>query len=172
MWSAYCNACEIIQATLWSAYCHRCAIIHTTLWSAYCPVCEMIKPHCSLLPCHACERWYTPQTQVCHVVCLLSCIRDDTYYTDLKSNWNLPVLCDRAETGEEPLVESVASLFRELCYSYRDQLSAGILVAGWDKRKGGQVWLSHITAWLWGGLTTLLEYTTQNAHPPETHIRQ
>ncbi|XP_054273705.1 proteasome subunit beta type-6 [Macrosteles quadrilineatus] len=50
----------------------------------------------------------------------------------------------RAETGEEPLVESVAALFRELCYSYRDQLTAGILVAGWDKRKGGQVYVVPI----------------------------
>uniref|UniRef100_A0A1B6EJL9 Proteasome subunit beta n=2 Tax=Proconiini TaxID=565685 RepID=A0A1B6EJL9_9HEMI len=50
----------------------------------------------------------------------------------------------RAETGEEPLVESVASLFRELCYNYRDQLTAGILVAGWDKRKGGQVYVVPI----------------------------
>ena len=44
------------------------------------------------------------------------------------------------ELGEEPLVETGASVFRELCYNYRDSLMAGILVAGWDKRKGGQVY--------------------------------
>ncbi|XP_075211370.1 proteasome beta1 subunit [Lycorma delicatula] len=46
----------------------------------------------------------------------------------------------RIEMGEEPLVETAAALFRELCYNYRDQFTAGIIVAGWDKRKGGQVY--------------------------------
>lgn len=36
-------------------------------------------------------------------------------------------------------METAANIFRELCYNYRDSLTAGILVAGWDKRKGGQV---------------------------------
>lgn len=40
----------------------------------------------------------------------------------------------------EPLVETAANVFRELCYNYRDSLMAGILVAGWDSRKGGQVY--------------------------------
>lgn len=44
------------------------------------------------------------------------------------------------ELGEEPLVEVGASIFQELCYNYRDSLMAGILVAGWDKRKGGQIY--------------------------------
>lgn len=44
------------------------------------------------------------------------------------------------ELGEEPRVEVAASLFRELCYNYRDSLMAGILVAGWDKYKGGQIY--------------------------------
>jgi 20S proteasome subunit beta 1 len=44
------------------------------------------------------------------------------------------------ELGEEPIVETGASVFQELCYNYRDSLMAGILVAGWDKRKGGQVY--------------------------------
>ena len=48
------------------------------------------------------------------------------------------------ELGEPPLVETAANIFRELCYNYRDSLSAGIIVAGWDKRKGGQVLLSII----------------------------
>lgn len=46
----------------------------------------------------------------------------------------------RMELGEEPLVETSASIFQELCYNYRDSLMAGILVAGWDKRKGGQIY--------------------------------
>lgn len=44
------------------------------------------------------------------------------------------------ELGQPPLVETAASVFRELCYNYRDSLMAGILVAGWDKRKGGQIY--------------------------------
>lgn len=46
----------------------------------------------------------------------------------------------RMELGIEPLVETAANVFRELCYNYRDSLMAGILVAGWDSRKGGQVY--------------------------------
>lgn len=44
------------------------------------------------------------------------------------------------ELGQPPLVETAASLFRELCYNYRDSLTAGILIAGWDRRKGGQIY--------------------------------
>jgi hypothetical protein len=52
-------------------------------------------------------------------------------------------VCIRSETGEEPLVYGAASIFRELCYNYRDQFTAGIIVAGWDRQKGGQVSLSY-----------------------------
>ena len=41
--------------------------------------------------------------------------------------------------NEAPLVKMAAQQFRQLCYEYRDQLSAGIICAGWDKREGGQV---------------------------------
>lgn len=44
------------------------------------------------------------------------------------------------ERGQPPLVETAAALFRELCYNYRDSLMAGILIAGWDRRKGGQIY--------------------------------
>ena len=53
--------------------------------------------------------------------------------------------------GEEPLVKTAASIFQDLCYNYRDQLSAGIICAGWDKRKGGQVGLEQMpggTMWV------------------------
>ncbi|CAK9816271.1 Proteasome subunit beta type-6 [Anthophora quadrimaculata] len=46
----------------------------------------------------------------------------------------------KIELGMEPLVETAANVFREFCYNYRDSLMAGILVAGWDSRKGGQVY--------------------------------
>ncbi|XP_058800864.1 proteasome subunit beta type-6-like [Phymastichus coffea] len=46
----------------------------------------------------------------------------------------------KMELGMEPRVETAANLFREMCYNYRESLMAGILVAGWDPIKGGQVY--------------------------------
>lgn len=43
------------------------------------------------------------------------------------------------EMGEQALVKTVANVFREICYANRDQMTAGIICAGWDKRQGGQV---------------------------------
>ncbi|CAG2166029.1 unnamed protein product [Oppiella nova] len=43
------------------------------------------------------------------------------------------------ETGEPAGVRVGANIFREMCYNYRDSLSAGIICAGWDRRAGGQV---------------------------------
>jgi 20S proteasome subunit beta 1 len=56
----------------------------------------------------------------------------------LKAFYKYPLFAS-LEQGEPPLVETAANIFRQLCYDYRDQLTAGIIVAGWDKRKGGQV---------------------------------
>ncbi|CAL8326898.1 unnamed protein product [Lota lota] len=44
------------------------------------------------------------------------------------------------ELDELPLVETAANLFKASCYRYREELTAGIIVAGWDKRRGGQVY--------------------------------
>ncbi|KAM6949071.1 proteasome subunit beta type-6 [Aplochiton taeniatus] len=44
------------------------------------------------------------------------------------------------ELDEPPLVQTAANLFRGSCYKYREELTAGIIVAGWDKRRGGQVY--------------------------------
>jgi len=43
------------------------------------------------------------------------------------------------EIEEEPLVKTAATLFQRLCYNYRDQLTAGIICAGWDRKVGPQV---------------------------------
>lgn len=43
------------------------------------------------------------------------------------------------DTGRLPKVHTAANLFRSLCYSNKDRLLAGIIVAGWDPIKGGQV---------------------------------
>jgi 20S proteasome alpha/beta subunit len=51
----------------------------------------------------------------------------------------------RMQIGEEPMVRTAANVFREMCYNYRDQLSAGIICAGWDRKEGGQVcWAQFI----------------------------
>lgn len=44
------------------------------------------------------------------------------------------------QTGEEALVSEAAAEMRKYCYDYRDSLMAGIIVAGWDAKHGGQVY--------------------------------
>ena len=39
--------------------------------------------------------------------------------------------------GHSPPVATVAALFEKLCYENKDQLTAGIIVAGWDEEGGG-----------------------------------
>uniref|UniRef100_A0A8B9UBG8 Proteasome subunit beta n=1 Tax=Anas zonorhyncha TaxID=75864 RepID=A0A8B9UBG8_9AVES len=43
------------------------------------------------------------------------------------------------ELEEPPRVRTAARLFQQSCYRYRQELTAGIIVAGWDRRRGGQV---------------------------------
>ncbi|KAJ3046466.1 Proteasome subunit beta type-1 [Rhizophlyctis rosea] len=42
--------------------------------------------------------------------------------------------------GEPPRVNTAANLFRELVYQNKDNLSASIIVAGWDKHDGPSVY--------------------------------
>ncbi|KAI3636680.1 hypothetical protein MIR68_002286 [Amoeboaphelidium protococcarum] len=73
-----------------------------------------------------------------HVFCCRSGSAADTqavadivsYYSELFA----------VQHGEAPTVRTVASLFRELCYNNKDNLQAGIIVAGWDKYHGGEVY--------------------------------
>jgi len=46
----------------------------------------------------------------------------------------------KMEYGKPPKVETAANFFRQLCYQNKESLMAGILVAGWDEYKGGQVY--------------------------------
>ncbi len=39
-----------------------------------------------------------------------------------------------------PRVDTCANLVRKLCYSNKDHMMAGMIVAGWDPYKGGQVY--------------------------------
>lgn len=38
-----------------------------------------------------------------------------------------------------PQVIAAASVLKELCYKNKDELQAGFITAGWDKKKGPQV---------------------------------
>jgi 20S proteasome subunit beta 1 len=42
--------------------------------------------------------------------------------------------------NEAPAVRTAAALFQEMCYQNKDNLSAGIIVAGWDKTDGPSVY--------------------------------
>lgn len=42
--------------------------------------------------------------------------------------------------GGPPPVAVAANMFQAICYSNKDQLSAGIIVAGWDKESGPSVY--------------------------------
>ncbi|CBQ70686.1 probable PRE3-20S proteasome subunit (beta1) [Sporisorium reilianum SRZ2] len=52
-----------------------------------------------------------------------------TYYLDMYS----------VESDSPPQTKVAASLFQEIVYQNKDRLSAGIIVAGWDKKDGGRV---------------------------------
>ncbi|MCJ1471272.1 Proteasome subunit beta type-1 [Pseudocyphellaria aurata] len=41
---------------------------------------------------------------------------------------------------EPPTTQTAAALFQELCYDNKDQLSAGMIIAGYDPRHGGSVY--------------------------------
>ncbi|RUP52204.1 proteasome subunit beta type-6 [Jimgerdemannia flammicorona] len=41
---------------------------------------------------------------------------------------------------EPPSVRTAAALFRELCYTNKDNLTAGFIVAGWDRHDKGTIW--------------------------------
>ena len=47
---------------------------------------------------------------------------------------------NRQQAGERPSVHTTATLFQKLCYENKDNLSAGIIVAGWDKEVGPSVY--------------------------------
>ncbi|KII94671.1 hypothetical protein PLICRDRAFT_96776 [Plicaturopsis crispa FD-325 SS-3] len=44
------------------------------------------------------------------------------------------------QSGAPPPVHTAATLFQKLCYENKDALSAGIIVAGWDKEVGPSVY--------------------------------
>lgn len=57
----------------------------------------------------------------------------------------LPNVSFRMELEEPPLVLAAANVVRNISYKYREELSAHLMVAGWDQREGGQVSRSQCT---------------------------
>lgn len=50
----------------------------------------------------------------------------------------MPII-KRMETGQEPLVNTAAYLAKSIIYNNKERLLASLIVAGYDKQKGGQV---------------------------------
>merc|ERR1719327_2073691 len=44
------------------------------------------------------------------------------------------------EIGQQPSVNTCANLFRLIAYNNKDNLMAGLIVAGYDEKRGGQVY--------------------------------
>ncbi|RKF61245.1 Proteasome subunit beta type-1 [Erysiphe neolycopersici] len=44
------------------------------------------------------------------------------------------------KNGRPPTTQTAAALFQEICYHNKNQLKAGLIIAGWDERHGGQVY--------------------------------
>eukprot|EP00494_Astrolonche_serrata_P025202 UN25463 len=44
------------------------------------------------------------------------------------------------ESGQEPLVKTAAKLAQNMCYKYKNDFMAGLIIAGWDSQLGGQVY--------------------------------
>lgn len=44
------------------------------------------------------------------------------------------------EMGRPAKVQTAAFMFKEILYEYRDSLTAGLIIAGWDEVKGGQIY--------------------------------
>jgi len=74
------------------------------------------------------------------------------------------------EHDRPPMTQTAAAIFQELCYANKDQLSAGIIMAGWDERHGGQVYSIplggslHKQAYAIGGSGSTYIYGFCDAH--------
>jgi 20S proteasome subunit beta 1 len=52
-----------------------------------------------------------------------------------------PFICSfRIQTGRPVRVKTAAHLMQQYCYEYKDMISAGVIVAGWDPVDGGSVY--------------------------------
>lgn len=51
------------------------------------------------------------------------------------------ILSYSIQMDSPPLVKAAASIMKELCYNNKEELQAGFITAGWDRKKGPQVML-------------------------------
>jgi len=73
-----------------------------------------------------------------YICCLRSGSSADTQAITDMVKYHLSVY--EMEHGYPAPVHVAAQVFRDMCYRYRDDFTAGIIVAGWDKKLGGQVY--------------------------------
>ena len=102
------------------------------IYSAPHTKCVCTRPKtCLFLMQNVCARGPKCAPSMCKGVCFIPCVCKCSL---------LLAFSHSLEVEEAPLVKTAAQQFRQMCYRYRDQLSAGIICAGWDKRDGGQVY--------------------------------
>ncbi|KAG7191311.1 Proteasome subunit beta type-1 [Scheffersomyces spartinae] len=53
--------------------------------------------------------------------------------------YSMQMYSSRLPSGEKPTTQIAANLFQEICYNNKDQLTAGIICAGYDERNKGSV---------------------------------
>uniref|UniRef100_A0A5S6Q529 proteasome endopeptidase complex n=1 Tax=Trichuris muris TaxID=70415 RepID=A0A5S6Q529_TRIMR len=69
-----------------------------------------------------------------------------------------------SEHGERIPVHAAAQFFRDISYRYRDDLTAGLIVCGWDRKNGAQIYSIPIGGmilrqpWAAGGSGSMLLY--------------
>ncbi|KPP56725.1 proteasome subunit beta type-9-like [Scleropages formosus] len=74
------------------------------------------------------------------IFCALSGSAADAQTIAEVVNYQLDV--HSVEIGEDPLVCSAATLVKNISYRYKEELSAHLIVAGWDRKAGGQVYVT------------------------------
>lgn len=52
------------------------------------------------------------------------------------------------ETGQAPLVKTAAHVSKQVVYNNKERFTASLIVAGWDKQVGGQVYVVPINGML------------------------
>lgn len=67
--------------------------------------------------------------------------------------YHLQMYASQMPDGEKPTTKIAASVFQEICYNNKDQLTAGIICAGYDKHNKGTVYQIPI-----GGSVHQLDY--------------
>lgn len=78
------------------------------------------------------------------IYCCRSGSAADTQAVADMVKYYLQMYASQLPYGEKPSTKMAASIFQEMCYNNKDNLSAGIICAGYDKQNGGSVFLIPI----------------------------